>query len=53
VQRALQHGADPQAALALAEALTHLERRAEAYRAVERRLALGLTLEQAEEILLA
>jgi hypothetical protein len=53
VQRAVEQGVDAVAAVALAEKLSHSVPTAEAYRSVERRLALGLSLQQAEEILFA
>jgi hypothetical protein len=51
-RQAAARGIDEAAALDLAERVHHLEPLAEAYRAVERRLATGHSLEEAEEILL-
>lgn len=46
-------GLDEDAAVALARKLARMEPEAEAYRAVDRRLAMGCTIEEAEEILLS
>lgn len=52
ITEAARHGIDPVAAIDLAEKLAHLEPAANAYRAVDRRLATGCSLEEAEDILL-
>jgi hypothetical protein len=49
---AVEHGVDPEDAIKLAERLARLEPLAAAYRDVDRRLATGYTLEEAEHVLL-
>lgn len=52
-QTAGVQGIDEVAAVELAERVSYIEPLAEAYRAVERRLAMGLSLREAEDVLLA
>ena len=52
VRDAAEHGVDEAEAVDLAERLTPIEPLPDAYRAVDRRLATGYTLDETEEIVI-